>query len=66
MCSIDMHFAPPLIVVQVYNMSNRHWVLRLFLIGPIREYFCLNFDPMCDRPHVTLLDHTSRVWVLWI
>ena len=27
--SIDMSFAPPLIVAQVYNLSNWHWVLRL-------------------------------------
>ena len=50
--SIDMIFAPPLIVVRVYNMSNWHWVLRLLLIAPTREYLCLKFDPMCDRPHI--------------
>ena len=32
--SIDMSFAPPLIVAQVYNLSNWHWVLRLLLIAP--------------------------------
>ena len=31
--SIDMSFAPPRIVAQVYNMSNWHWVLRLLLIA---------------------------------
>ena len=50
--SIDMSFAPPLIVAQVYNMSNGHWVLRLLLIAPTREYLCLKFDPMCDQPHI--------------
>ena len=50
--SIDMSFTPPLIVAQVYNMSNWHWVLRLLLIAPTREYLCLKFDPMCDRPHI--------------
>ena len=43
-------FAPPLTVAQVYNMSNWHWVLRLLLIAPTREYLCLKFDPMCDWP----------------
>ena len=48
--SIDMSFAPPLIVVN--NLSNSHWVLRLLLIAPTHEYLCLKFDPMCDRPHI--------------
>ena len=50
--SIDMSFAPPLIVAQVYNLSTWHWVLRFLLIAPTREYLCLKFDPMCDRPHI--------------
>ena len=50
--SIDMSFVPPLIVARVYNLSNSHWVLRLLLIAPTREYLCLKFDPMCDRPHI--------------
>ena len=50
--SIDMSFAPPLIVAQVYKLSNWHWVLRLSLIAPTREYLCLKFDPVCDRPHI--------------
>ena len=33
-------------------MSNQHWVPRLLLIAPTREYLCLKFDPMCDRPHI--------------
>ena len=33
-------------------MSNQQWVLRLLLIAPTREYLCLKFDPMCDRPHI--------------
>ena len=47
-----MSFAPPLIVAQVYDLSNSHWVLCLLLIAPTREYLCLKFDPMCDRPHI--------------
>ena len=47
-----MSFAPPLIVAQVYNLSNWHWVLRLLLIAPTREYLCLKFDLVCDRPHI--------------
>ena len=47
-----MSFAPPLIVTQVYNMSNQHWVVRLLLIAQTREYLCLKFDPMSDRPHI--------------
>ena len=50
--SIDMSFAPPLVVAQVYNLSNSHWVLRLLLIAPTREYLCLKFDPMCNRPRI--------------
>ena len=50
--SIDMPFAPPLIVAQVYNLSNWHWVLRLLPIAPTREYLGLKFDPMCGRPHI--------------
>ena len=50
--SIDMSFAPPLIVAHVYNLSNSHWVLCLLLIAPTRECLCLKFDPMCDRPHI--------------
>ena len=44
--SIDMSFAPPLIVAQVYNLDNSHWVLRLLLIAPTRECLCLKFDPL--------------------
>ena len=50
--SIDMFFAPALIVARVYNLSNWHWVLRLLLIAPTREFLCLKFDPVCDRPHI--------------
>ena len=42
----------PVIVVQVYTLSNSHWVLRLLLIAPTREYLSLKFDAMCDRPHI--------------
>ena len=50
--SIDMSLAQPLIVVHVYNMNNWHWVLRLLLIAPTREYLCLKFDSMCHWPHI--------------
>ena len=50
--SIDMSFAPPLIVAQVYHSGNFHWVLRLLLIAPTREYLCLKFDPLLDKPHI--------------
>ena len=43
-----------LILAQVYNSSNSHWVLRLLLTAPTREYLCLKFDPMCDRPHIVV------------
>ena len=55
--SIDMSFAPPLIVARVYNLSNWHWVLHLLLIAPTREYLCLKFDPVCDRPHIVGAHH---------
>ena len=42
--SIDMSFAPPLIVAQVFILSNSHWVLRLLLIAPTHKYLCLKFD----------------------
>ena len=50
--STDSSFAPPWIVAHVYNPSNYHWVPRLLLIAPTRDYLCLKFDPMCDRPHI--------------
>ena len=36
------------IVAQVYNSGNSRWVLRLLLIAPTHEYFCLKFDPLLD------------------
>ena len=45
-------FCPTLILTQVYKRSNQHWVLRLLLIAQTRQYLCLNFDQMCDRPHI--------------
>ena len=39
--SIAMSFAPPLIVAHVYNLGNFHWVLRLLLIAPTRNFLCL-------------------------
>jgi hypothetical protein len=50
--SIDRSFAPPLIVAQIYNSRNFHWVLRLLRIAPTREYLCLKFDPLLDKPHI--------------
>ena len=40
--SNDMSFAPPLIVVHEYNLGNFHWVLRLLLIAPTREYLLVS------------------------
>ena len=50
--SIVMCFAPPVLVAQVYNLGNSHWVLRLLLIALTHEYPCLKFDRLCDRPHI--------------
>ena len=33
-------------------LKGWHWVLRLSLIDPTREYLCLKFDRMCNRPHI--------------
>ena len=55
--SIDMSFAPPLIVAQVYILGKSHWVLRLLSIAPTREYLCLKFDTLCDRPHIHGTNH---------
>ena len=61
-----MSFAPPLIVAHVYNLSNFHWVLRLLLIAPTREYLCVKFDPMCDRPHIVGANQEELAVVDWI
>ena len=61
--SIDMLFTPPLTMAQVYNLSNWQWVLRLLLIAPTHEYLCLNFDPMCDRPHIVGANHEELAFV---
>ena len=34
--SIDMIYAPPLLVAQIYNKRNEHWVLCLLLVSPTR------------------------------
>ena len=44
-------------------MSNWHWVLRLLLIAPTREYPCLKFDPMCDRPHIVGANQEEMAFV---
>ena len=62
--SVDMSFAPPLILARVYNMSNQHWVLRLLLIAPTREYLRPKFEPMRDGPHIVGANQVS--WLLWI
>ena len=36
---------PLIIVAQVYNLGNFHWVLCLLLIAPTRGYLYLKFDP---------------------
>ena len=61
--SIDMSFAPPLIMAQVYNLGNLHRVLRLLLIVPTREYLCLKFDPLSNRPRIVGADQEELVVV---
>ena len=58
--SIDMIDAPPLLVAQIYNKRNSHWVLRLLLVSPTRTFLCLVFDPLyvrrvctaCNKPYI--------------
>ena len=50
--SIDMIYAPPLLVAQIYNKRNSHWVLRLLLVSPTRTFLCLVFDPLCYKPYI--------------
>ena len=38
-------------------------MLRLLLIAPTREYLCLKFDPMCDRPHIVGANEEESVVV---
>ena len=59
---ITQHLLPG-VVAQVYNLSNSHWVLRLSLIAPTREYLCLKFDPMCDRPLIVWANQEELVFV---
>ena len=49
---IDMVYAPPLLVAQIYNVRNEHWVLRLLLVSPTRTSLCLVFDPLCNKPYI--------------
>ena len=51
-CGPLLILSPALMVTQVYDLGNFHWVLRLLLIAPSRQYLCLKFDPLCDRPHI--------------
>ena len=50
--SIDTVFAPPLIVVLVYDLANSHWRLYLLWIATTHEYLCLTFDSLCHQPHI--------------
>jgi hypothetical protein len=47
-----MIYAPPLLVAQIYNPRNAHWVLRLLLVSPTRTFLCLVFDPLCYKPYI--------------
>ena len=47
-----MIYAPPLLVAQIYNKRNSHWVLRLLLVSPTRTFLCLVFDPLCYKPYI--------------
>ena len=50
--SIDMVYAPPLLAAQVYNVRNKHWVLRLLLVFPARTFLCIVFNPLCNKPYI--------------
>ena len=50
--SIDMSFALPLIVAQLYNLDNFHWALCLLLFAPTHDYLCCGVDPLCNKPHI--------------
>ena len=50
--SIDMIYAPPLLVAQICNKRNSYWVLRLLLVSPTRTFLCLVFDPLCYKPYI--------------
>ena len=63
--SIDMSFAPPMIVVQLRNLSNSQWVLQLLLIAPTREYTSTLSGTEWLTGH-TLLGQTKESWLLWI
>ena len=64
--SIDMSFAPPLIVAQVYKLGKFYWVFYLPLIVPTREYLYLKFDPLCERPHIVWANKEELVVVDFI
>ena len=49
---IYMVSAPPLLAVQICNLRNEHWVLRLLLVSPTRTFLCLVFDPQCNKPYI--------------
>ena len=50
--SNDMVYAPPLLVAQIYNSCNEHWVLCLLLVSPTRTFLCLVFDPLYNKPYI--------------
>ena len=61
--SIDMSFATPLIVTQVYNLGNFQWVLLLLLPQLV------NTSALSLPPYVTchtLWAQTRRIWLPWI
>ena len=50
--SIDMIYAPFLLVAQIYDLLYQHWVLRLLLVSPTRTFLCLVFNPLCNKPYI--------------
>ena len=47
-----MVYAPPFVAAQIHNVRNEHWVLRLLLVSPTRTFWCLVFDPLCNKPYM--------------
>ena len=50
--SIDMVYAPLLLVAQMHNVRNDNLVLRLLLlVSSARTFLCFVFDALCPRPY---------------
>ena len=58
-----MVYAPPLLAAHVCNVRNTHWVLCLLLVSPTHTFFCLVFDPLCNKPYVVSANYEELVIV---